>query len=106
MNEDIKLAVKRGAYWLDEHYPEWEGLIDLATLDLRSPSHCVLGQIGERLHGGWTFYDMARDHGWGGDGEAHHHGFDVNGDDLTEDPGIFERYTEAWKEFIEERRAE
>ncbi len=44
LNEDAKLAVKRGIYWLDENHPGWEKKIDLDTFDISECSSCVVGQ--------------------------------------------------------------
>jgi hypothetical protein len=43
-------AVKRGAALLDRSEPGWSGKIDLETLDLKSHTSCVLGQ----LHGEYS----------------------------------------------------
>jgi hypothetical protein len=45
ISEDTQLAVKQGAYWLDQVYPEWTDHINLFTLNLVSAQKCVLGQI-------------------------------------------------------------
>lgn len=37
--------VKRGAKWLDENFPGWEGRIDLDTLDVSSGIDCICGQV-------------------------------------------------------------
>lgn len=37
--------VARGAAWLDTEVPGWAERIDLSTLDLRSSSRCVAGQL-------------------------------------------------------------
>lgn len=43
---DVVERVARGAEWLDEVKPGWAKLTDLGTLDLRSSSNCVMGQLG------------------------------------------------------------
>lgn len=44
MTTTIAERVAAGAAWLDEHRPGWDQRIDLETLDLGDPCHCVLGQ--------------------------------------------------------------
>jgi hypothetical protein len=44
INEDAKLAVKRGINWLDENHPKWVSRIDLTKLDMSECSDCVIGQ--------------------------------------------------------------
>lgn len=42
---DVKARVARGADWLDEKYPGWFKVIDLAILDISDCHQCVLGQV-------------------------------------------------------------
>lgn len=42
-------SVAAAAAKLDETYPGWEAQIDLGTLDIASPVHCILGQIGQAI---------------------------------------------------------
>jgi len=42
---DLKLAVKKGIFLLDEKVPGWREKIDVAELDMTSPCHCILGQV-------------------------------------------------------------
>lgn len=44
INEDAKLAVKRGINWLDENHPGWEMEIDLSLLNMSECEECVIGQ--------------------------------------------------------------
>lgn len=44
INEDMKLAVKKGAYWLDENYPGWAQNIDTEKLEMAHCEKCVIGQ--------------------------------------------------------------
>lgn len=39
-------CVRRGAEFLDQHWPGWELEIDVSRLDLGSSCDCVLGQLG------------------------------------------------------------
>lgn len=43
-DEDVNLAVKRGAYWLDENYPGWEKKIRLRSLVMNNCGDCIIGQ--------------------------------------------------------------
>lgn len=43
--EDLRLAVKNGTYWLDENVPGWRMLADVNTLEMSSGCSCVLGQV-------------------------------------------------------------
>src|ERR1700745_2441842 len=43
-DEDLKLAVKHGAYWMDVNYPEWAEAIDLQRLNMFSCRSCIVGQ--------------------------------------------------------------
>ncbi len=45
----ITERVERGAALLDEKRPGWWRDTDLATLDIRSPCGCILGQLGTQL---------------------------------------------------------
>lgn len=102
--EDIKLAAKRGAYWLDHTYPEWLDAIDTTRLNLASTERCVLGQ----LMGGGTYLDFV-DALRGADiGVVLHwlleHGFTMSMPMPTE--AHWNLLTDAWKEQIRERRGE
>lgn len=40
-----EIAVRAGAIWLDERFPEWLDVVDITKLDLRDCRNCVLGQV-------------------------------------------------------------
>ena len=44
ISEDLKLAVKRGATWMDQNHPGWVGRIDLSNLDMNNCHNCIIGQ--------------------------------------------------------------
>lgn len=44
MNEDMKLAVKHGAYYMDENYPGWATTIDFDMFDMSDCQQCIVGQ--------------------------------------------------------------
>lgn len=44
-SSSVKQRVERGARWLDENFPGWEGRIDLDTLELSSSEQCICGQV-------------------------------------------------------------
>ena len=45
--------VESGIQILDSHFSEWRGWIDRKRLNLRNPSHCIIGQIGEHEGNGY-----------------------------------------------------
>jgi hypothetical protein len=77
-DEDVALAVRRGASWLDENYPNWANRIDLSKLSMNNCSYCVIGQaVGD-------YYDSiqnAADSDYAGDSDsqawAREHGFEA-----------------------------
>lgn len=52
MSDTLQSRVRRGAKWLDKHYPGWEELVNPDKIDLGSPTMCVLGQIYGRFYDG------------------------------------------------------
>lgn len=44
MNEDLKLAVKQGAYFLDSYLPSWASAIRLDDLEMDDCASCIVGQ--------------------------------------------------------------
>lgn len=44
IDEDAKLAVKKGAAWLDENHPDWMHHINLSELRMNVCNACVIGQ--------------------------------------------------------------
>jgi hypothetical protein len=84
--------IKRGAAWLDKHYPDWEWRINLDKLDLGRCSECVLGQLaGGYLTAMETLLIDPADHGF-------------YLEDTAVNAGAYKRLTNAWKQFILERR--
>ena len=48
LNEDAILAVKRGAYLMDDQYPGWASTINFDTFEMDNCHTCIVGQaIGE-----------------------------------------------------------
>ena len=112
----ITERVERGAALLDERRPGWWRDIDMDTLDIRSPCHCILGQMGSLLRDDGslsrfgTGLDMVKlqvfqsaDYGfdWSGAGGA-----DATWDEIhrlmdAEHAAL----TVAWRALIESRRA-
>jgi len=66
----LKMRVKKGAWWLDKEYPGWEKRIRIYELCMFDTSSCILGQ----LYG--NMYDKTEEMGWG-DFECYMLGFDV-----------------------------
>jgi hypothetical protein len=44
---DFTAQIALGMAWLDEHRPGWAERVNVETLDLGDPCHCVLGQTGD-----------------------------------------------------------
>lgn len=67
-------AARRGARYLDKTLPGWAAKIDLRTLDMDSPEHCVIGQtVGDYYKGMDAFgHPDAADEHWVFD-----HGFNL-----------------------------
>lgn len=72
----ISPEVERGSAWLDRNLPGWRDDIDLALLDLKFGTRCIIGQlygswgrgmmlIGRRTTG--EFYTWSQQHGFYGD---------------------------------------
>ena len=103
ISEDTILAVKKGARFLDAHYPAWEGQINLNVLWLQNANQCVLGQ----LEGSYT--KACDKHNLAGPITVEM-GFDINPIDDPEDfedSGYYRQWdelTNAWKGLINERR--
>lgn len=105
IDEDIKLAVKRGAAWLDENDPEWVQKIQLETLKMSDSGQCILGQT--RGHYAMAISKICGDEHfpW-----ANEHGFNLSEEELDEKPigDIYRGYRkldQAWTEYIKNRRA-
>jgi hypothetical protein len=105
ITEEDRLAVKKGAYWLDQVYPEWLEAINLDYLNLQSEAHCVIGQVvsGPVIHPGYALMVEWLREVWPLDDIdiwMHEHGFNLT-------PDRFERWeqlTQAWADYIEEHR--
>lgn len=85
-----RARVGEGAAFLDEKQPGWVHAIDVDTLNLASPFHCVLGQ----LHGSYNAGRWVHGLTWHRGAEL---GFEV--DRLT----TYASLDEAWREAIAER---
>ena len=114
----IAERVAAGAAFLDEHDPDWwradaARAIDLGSLDLGEPEHCVLGQrcpLESPEHSAWWAQEcallglpenvtVARVSHWSDD-----HGFSL-GDPSCEHEYLWSDLTAEWKRVITERRA-
>lgn len=94
--EDHRLAVKKGAAWLDEVRPGWIDAIDVAQLDISSGACCILGQV---------FADEADEDWCSGYDYAINHWEEVraNEDQLGFNGSGFRGLTRAWIDYIEGR---
>lgn len=94
-DEDMRLAVKRGACWLDEAYPNWIRDLDLNALQMRSCYQCVIGQaVG-------SYYEVIESDDW-----AEEHGFQAPEEHLSYRDVVeyYERLDSLWTEVVEERQ--
>lgn len=97
----IDERVAKGAAWLDEHCPNWITRIDLELLDIELPTLCVLGQSFGLDNGGWIRlmdkHDMSQYEQCCFGFESKHA---IDADNKVE----YDYLTEAWTEYIENRR--
>jgi hypothetical protein len=98
----IAERVARGAALLDEREPGWWQRIDLETLDLGAPCHCVLGQLATDLEDptSWLVILDRFDLTWVDDSDKQL-GFNA----LTSSDRSYANLTAAWRELIEARRS-
>jgi len=93
--EQVNLGMKV----LDQHWPGWEKRVDLAKLNLRTSSHCILGQVfGHMNNGVRALVDMdpgTQDYNYWQD-----HGFIPGRAGAGYGP-----LTRAWKQAIQARSA-
>ena len=45
IDEDMRLAIKKGAIWMDENHPGWEYIVDPDTLAMDECESCIIGQV-------------------------------------------------------------
>lgn len=106
MNEDMILAVKSGAYFLDENYPGWAAKIDFDRFEMDNCQRCIVGQaIGD--------YGLAIAKACGGEVYGHEsnewaveHGFDVTMQAYDESECGLEAYSELetlWTDQVRDR---
>lgn len=124
MFEEYQLAVKKGAYWLDEVYPSWFEAINLESLDLSTANSCVLGQLVSKDDPDcFGFFTMTK---WLAEGIAnskseyksplyqrhvvdefmHDNGFNINEDvalDDIDEESVFGMLTDLWAQEVERR---
>ena len=104
ISEDTILAVKKGARFLDAHYPAWEGQIRLPSLWLGHANQCILGQLEGNYSKACDIHNL--------DSEVTvEMGFDLNpvadyedGESYDYHNQKWDELTNAWKGLINERR--
>lgn len=96
-NEDELLAVKRGAFWLDEVKPGWVSAIDLVEFDISSGYSCVLGQLFEDYDQGLEFAAEYGEYNAYDNWESKH-GFNCDYGNIS-----CSGLNGAWKRYFEER---
>lgn len=88
-------VVEMGGAYMDGRAPDWLDIVDLDRLDLSRSYSCVFGQV----FGPEEFYRLPRERGWA---YAYKHGFAHE----FGETGSWELLTQAWKEYIFQRRAD
>lgn len=105
--ENMKLAVKRGAYFLDERYPNWASAINLDNLVMDDCERCIVGQAigdyGQAIGKAAGVQPYTRDsHHWAVD-----HGFDLPDDIYNQNDQILgEQFYELeglWADQVRDR---
>lgn len=106
MNEDMQLAVKKGAYYMDNHMPNWASAINFDRFEMNNCHLCIVGQaIGDygivisRACGQKPFSKEANE--W-----AVEHGFDAPTAAFEESEDAVDCYRELetlWTEQVKER---
>lgn len=107
-NEDAVLAVKRGAYWLDNNYPDWAQRIQLDELEMDDCATCIVGQaIGDFSEtvaeaGNVAMYSLEALN-W-----SVENGFDIpdNVEDYAETQYRYRELETLWTEQVKERLGE
>lgn len=116
MNEDIKLAVKKGTAWLDENHPGWVSKIDLSNLQMSNCERCIIGQaVGQY----WQTiarearklrecgFESETDEYLSGNMWAAEHGFDISPNPAMPDHYVYTRdykqLESAWVEVVKDR---
>jgi hypothetical protein len=107
-DENMNLAVKRGAYMLDERMPRWAELIRLEDLEMDDCASCIVGQaVGSyatgiaKLSGISEYSREAFD--WAID-----HGFDLSEDYFEKEGGVagynaYRQLETLWGEEVRKR---
>ena len=98
MKTQLALAVKKGAYLLDEQNPGWRQQVAVGKLDLSSGRSCVLGQLYGDYHRGVAILDLTDE-----EGEYVDYGFDHPHGDVWEDVEstvIWRALDELWTSII------
>jgi hypothetical protein len=114
MTMTIEERVLNGAAALDRTTPGWESKVNIETLDMKSTTKCVLGQVFDGNPAGWsgngylagtTILGLTIKEG----GTAQSHGFSADCDSSARVGPCsceteFDALTAAWKKFIFARR--
>lgn len=106
IDEDTKLAVKKGASWLDENHPDWVMDIDLSRLEMDSCVNCVIGQAVGDYH--FTVSKASSEGIWGNWAQEHgftcHSNYPPETESVTEQMDLNFRQLEVlWTEEVQKR---
>ena len=108
----IAERVANGIRWLDQHHSGWLDFVTIADLDLRVPSHCILGQctdVGyyrtiDEIQSGphdWKLLHQVGEYEEYADGWAADHGFRITDDEYSDSMlHSYRDLTQAWKDAI------
>lgn len=106
-SEDDALAVKRGAYWLDEEHPGWAEEINFDTFAMDNCQECIIGQaVGtyfqtiEKASGGYSEDDHYHSDDWAID-----HGFNIPWGDFSfeQEQEYYSHLEVLWTEQVRDR---
>ncbi len=117
ISEDARLAVKKGAYWMDENYPGWAQLIELDNLEMDACENCIIGQAIDGYYTDVTLKAIGTNHEEASSEQyrmavswAREHGFDVGlFDGRFQWADIADKYHELetlWTDQVKERLGE
>lgn len=104
MNEPMNVRVARGAAIMDKIDPDWykPHRIDLRTLDMRSGSDCVAGQVLGAFSDIWEHVASTQDTGF--NVKFSDWSDDIDSSIFPRDRKAFDRLGELWTKEILERR--
>lgn len=103
--EEYALAVKTGAYWMDESYPGWAQKIKLNYFKMDQCEHCIVGQAIGDYHTAIAAATGTKPMSRSGSEWAVEHGFDVpmRDFDLEQEYAAYQHLESLWTDQIRDR---